>query len=296
MTWNVSPVAFTLHLGAIHWPVYWYGLLFASTFVYGVLIFRYLYRLEGRPPDDVYDLILAVIAGTLIGARLGHVLFYDPWFYLTHPVQILAIWKGGLASHGAVIGILIAVWWYARHKTDQSFLWICDRIGLAVPLSGCLIRIGNFFNSEILGRPADVPWAIVFARVDDVPRHPVQLYEALCYLLIFLTQLACYRSRSGKIPDGYLFGRFFVFVFGARFVLEAFKEHQAAFESGWGFSMGQWLSIPAFVAGLTLMRRSVEPAPERSRQERGIDSPHSPDRSRNIPPASTRSPPRSTAR
>lgn len=256
MIWNVSPVAFTLPLGTIEWPVYWYGLFFASTFVYGTFIFRYMYRLEHRPPDDVFDLVLAVIAGTLVGARLGHVLVYEPLYYLSHPWKILAIWEGGLASHGAVIGIILAVWIYSRTKPDQGFLWICDRVGLSVPLSGGLIRIGNFFNSEILGRSAEIPWAVVFARIDTIPRHPVQLYEALCYLLIFLLQFRYYRNNLGRAPEGELFGRFFVAVFGARFVLEYFKEHQASYESGWSLTLGQWLSLPAVAAGIVLMFRA----------------------------------------
>jgi prolipoprotein diacylglyceryl transferase len=249
MIWDISPIAFTLDLGSFRYPVRWYGLFFAATFVYGMLIFRYMYRREGRPVDEVYDLVLWVIGGTVIGARLGHVLLYNPAYYLTHPLKILAVWEGGLASHGAVAGILTGVWLYSRRATDQSFLWVCDRIGMAVPLSGCLIRIGNFFNSEILGRPADVPWAVVFAHVDGVPRHPVQLYEALCYLLIFLFQFAYYRRRGDAGPTGYLFGRFLALVFGARFFMEFFKEEQAAFEIGGAITMGQWLSIPVIMLG-----------------------------------------------
>lgn len=207
--------------------------------------------------------MLAVIAGTLIGARIGHVLFYDPVFYFSRPWKILAIWEGGLASHGAVIGILLAVWIYSRIRKDQGFFWICDRIGLSVPLSGCLIRIGNFFNSEILGRPADIPWAVVFARIDDVPRHPVQLYEAACYLAIFLLQFSYYRNHRGKIPQGYLFGRFFVLVFGVRFVLEFFKEHLAVFDSAGSLTMGQWLSIPAIAAGMVLVVHARHTRPDR---------------------------------
>lgn len=256
MLWDISPVAFTISIGAFQLPVHWYGLFFASTFVYGLFVFRYLFRREGRPEDEVYDLVLFVLAGTVIGARLGHVLFYNPGFYLTHPWKILAVWEGGLASHGAVVGILIAVWLYSRRATDQSLLWVCDRIGVTVPLSGCLIRIGNFFNSEILGHPADVPWAIVFGRVDFLPRHPVQIYEAFCYLLIFLIQFRFYLRRGNGVPEGYMFGRFFILVFGARFVLEFFKEGQAAFESGWTITMGQWLSIPAMLVGMYLVRRA----------------------------------------
>jgi prolipoprotein diacylglyceryl transferase len=256
MLWDLSPIAFSLPLGEYTFNVRWYGLFFASTFLYGIAIFRYMLRREGRPPDEAYDLALFVMAGTVAGARLGHVLFYDPGFYLSHPLKILAVWEGGLASHGAVVGILTGVWLYSRQATRQSFLYVCDRIGLAVPLSGALIRTGNFFNSEILGTPTDVPWAVVFARVDLVPRHPVQLYEALCYLLGFLLQLRYYLKRGDAGPPGYLFGRFFVFVFGSRFFMEFFKEEQAAFASGWPLTMGQWLSIPAVLVGLALMGRA----------------------------------------
>jgi prolipoprotein diacylglyceryl transferase len=190
------------------------------------------------------------MAGTLLGARLGHVLFYDPGYYLNHPLEILYLWEGGLASHGAVLGILLAIFLYSRFRPDESFLWICDRVGMAVPFSGCLIRLGNFFNSEILGTPSDVPWAVVFARVDAIPRHPVQLYESLSYLLVFIAQYHFFKRNHGQPPLGELFGRFFVGVFGVRFVLEFFKEEQASFALGGILTMGQWLSIPAVAAGL----------------------------------------------
>ncbi|QSA96633.1 prolipoprotein diacylglyceryl transferase [Methylococcus sp. EFPC2] len=253
MIWDLSPIAVTLRLGGYTLPVHWYGLFFASTFVYGTLIFRYLYRREHRPPDQVYDLVLTVITGTVVGARLGHVLLYAPGYYLSQPWKILAVWEGGLASHGALVGIIVAVWLYAKFAVNQPFLWLCDRIGMTVPLSGCLIRIGNFFNSEILGTPTDLPWGVVFARIDGVPRHPVQLYEALCYLLIFALQFRFYLRHGNAPPPGELFGRFFVTVFGTRFLLEFFKEGQASFEAGWTITMGQWLSIPAVVAGILLV-------------------------------------------
>ncbi|MBM4200150.1 MAG: prolipoprotein diacylglyceryl transferase [Gammaproteobacteria bacterium] len=256
MSWNWPPVAFYLSVGGWHWPVYWFGLFFASTFVYGIAVFRRIYRLEGRRPDEVYDLALAVMGGTLVGARLGHVLFYAPDYYLSHPWKILAIHEGGLASHGAVIGILAAVWIYSRAKRDQGFLWLCDRIGMSVPLSGCLIRIGNFFNSEIVGKPGVVPWAVIFTRVDAIPRHPVQIYEALCYLVIFIVQLSYYRHCRRDPPAGELFGRFLVLVFSVRFGLEPFKEQLTRFEAGWWLSMGQWLSIPGILVGLVILARA----------------------------------------
>lgn len=256
MIWDISPIAFSLGWNGHYWPVHWYGLFFASTFLYGTLACRYLYRQAGQPEDDVYDLVVTVIAGTVLGARLGHVLLYDPVYYLTHPWKILMVWEGGLASHGAVIGILVSVWLYARVRPQQSFLWVCDRIGLLVPLSGFLIRLGNFFNSEILGTPTDLPWGVVFARIDPIPRHPVQLYEAGCYLLAFIVQVSYYRTHRDALPLGNLFGRFFVLIFGARFFMEFFKEGQAAFESGWTVTVGQWLSVPAVLVGLYLIRRS----------------------------------------
>lgn len=253
MIWNTSPLAFKLAIGSWQFQVFWYGLFFASTFLYGYLLFTWIFKREGRPVNEVSDLLLMVMAGTIIGARLGHILFYDPGYYFSHPEKILSLREGGLASHGAVAGILIAVWLYSRHATRQSFLWVCDRIGMAVPLSGCLIRLGNFFNSEILGTPANVPWAVVFSRIDTIPRHPVQLYESLAYLLIFLLQFSFYLKRGDGGTEGYLFGRFLLLVFGARFVIEFFKEGQAAFESGWPLTVGQLLSIPIMLVGAYLI-------------------------------------------
>lgn len=257
MQWDISPIAFSFGLmGDYHFNVRWYGLFFASTFLYGIGLFRYLLRRDGREPDDAYDLALFVIAGTVIGARLGHVLFYRLDYFIAHPLKVFAVWEGGLTSHGAVVGILVSVWLYSRQAEQQSFLYVCDRIGLAVPFSGCLIRLGNFFNSELLGTPTDMPWAVVFARIDTLPRHPVQLYESACYLLIFLSQLHYYRQHGNVGPAGYMFGRFFLLVFGARFVLEFFKEEQAAFATGWTLHMAQWLSLPAMAVGLWLIWRA----------------------------------------
>lgn len=256
MIWDLSPIAFTVTVGQFHLPVRWYGLFFASTFVYGISLFQWMFKREGRPPDEAYDLALFVIAGTVIGARLGHVLFYNPEYYFSHPWKIPAVWEGGLASHGAVVGIIVSVWLYARQATNQSFLYVVDHIGLAVPFSGFLIRMGNFFNSEILGIPTQVPWAVVFAQVDNVPRHPVQLYEAFCYLIAFVLQMRYYLKRGDAGPPGYLFGRFFLFIFGTRFFMEFFKEEQAAFASGWPLTMGQWLSIPAVGLGLWLISKA----------------------------------------
>lgn len=253
MIWDISPIAFKFQIFDFKVQVHWYGLFFASALAYGILIFRYIYPKEGKPKEDVYDMMLYFMAGTVIGARLGHVLFYNPVFYLTHPLKILAVWEGGLASHGAMLGILTSTWLYTRSKTDQSYLWLLDRMGMTVPISGVLIRIGNFFNSEILGLPTDMPWGVVFARIDSIPRHPVQLYESFCYLLIFFIQLKFYFKHSTMPPPGQLLGRFFIMTFGIRFFLEFFKTEQAAFADGWFLTMGQLLSIPAVGLGILIL-------------------------------------------
>lgn len=258
--WDASPIALTLAWRDIHWPVHWYGLLFAGAFVYGIVFFQYLYRLEGRRQDEVYDLALYFMLGTLFGARLGHALFYDPVFYFTHPLEILKVWQGGMASHGALIGILTGIYLYSRSVKGATFLWVADRIGMAVPISGVLIRTGNFVNSEILGRPTDMPWGVVFSRVDPLARHPVQLYESFCYLLIFLVLFRDYRRSRNHQQDGWLLGRALILIFCARFLLENFKEGQAVFESGWPLTVGQLLSLPAILAGFSLLYRSARRA------------------------------------
>jgi prolipoprotein diacylglyceryl transferase len=166
--------------------VRWYGLLFAMAFIVGYKILTWMYKRDGKPENDVEQLTVYMIIGTVIGARLGHCLFYNPEYYLAHPIEILMVWKGGLASHGAAVGILISMYIYSNLKKDQSYLWVMDRVVIATALGGSFIRLGNLFNSEIIGKPADVPWAFIFTKIDDVPRHPTPLYESLAYLIIFL--------------------------------------------------------------------------------------------------------------
>jgi phosphatidylglycerol---prolipoprotein diacylglyceryl transferase len=258
LTWNLNPVAFLLHFGNTTVPVYWYGLLFASTFALGALFMMFVFRREHKPVDQVYDLLFHIIIGTVVGSRLFHVLFYTPDYYITHPSKIVAVWEGGLASHGAVVGVIISLWLYARRFPAQPFLWIADRSAIAVPACGALIRAGNFCNAEILGQPSELPWAVVFMRIDSIPRHPVQIYEALCYLLIFFIQLRFYLRYAPYRPPGRLLGRFLVLVFGVRFIMEYFKAELSTLDSAWTLSMGQWLSIPAILIGIWL---SIRPAP-----------------------------------
>jgi prolipoprotein diacylglyceryl transferase len=191
----------------------------------------------------------------VIGARLGHCLFYEPAYYLRRPLEILMIWRGGLASHGGAVGIFLALYGYSRRRPDQPYLWLLDRMAIPTALGGSFIRLGNLFNSEILGISTDVPWAFVFARIDDLPRHPAQLYESLAYLLIFGVLFAVYRKRGSHTPRGLLLGLFLVLVFGARFVIECVKVRQAAFGEALPLSMGQLLSIPAILVGVVLLVR-----------------------------------------
>jgi prolipoprotein diacylglyceryl transferase len=255
--WEVSPTFF--ELGPLTFR--WYGLLFAGGFFLGFFIMRWIYRREGKPEEDLDPLLIYMLIGTVVGARLGHVFFYHPTYYLTHPAEILQIWEGGLASHGGLIGILVALYLYSRTRPDQPYLWLLDRIAIPVALAGSFIRLGNLFNSEILGIPTDLPWGFVFARVDEVARHPVQLYESLSYLLIFVGLYWLYEKRGPDLARGVLTGWFLVTVFTARFVLEYFKMHQVAFAGDLPLRMGQLLSLPAIVIGLILVVKARQTSP-----------------------------------
>jgi phosphatidylglycerol---prolipoprotein diacylglyceryl transferase len=253
--WSISPEIF--HLGPI--SVRWYGFLFAMAFVAGYFIMTWVFKKEKRPQPDLEQLSVYMIFGTVIGARLGHCLFYNPTYYLSNPIEILKVWEGGLASHGAAIGILVAVYLFSKKKKNYSFLWIIDRIVIVVALAGTFIRLGNLFNSEIIGKPTDVAWAFIFTSVDDLPRHPTQLYESIAYLIIFLILLFIYYKGFEKNRSGLLFGLFLVLVFTFRFFVEFLKENQSAFEKGMILDLGQLLSIPFIVAGIIFIVKSFKP-------------------------------------
>jgi prolipoprotein diacylglyceryl transferase len=234
----------------------WYGILFALGFIVGFFIVRWMFRIERKPEADLDRLLLYLLVGTIVGARLGHCLFYDPAYYLSNPLEIIKVWKGGLASHGGGIGVFLALYLYSRKHKDQPYLWVLDRVAVPTALAGSFIRLGNLFNSEILGVQTDVPWAFIFARVDRVPRHPAQLYESLSYLLIFLLLLWLYNRFREKTPPGLLIGVFLVSVFTARIAIEFVKVRQAAFGEALPLSMGQLLSIPMILAGAWLVWRA----------------------------------------
>lgn len=247
--WDVDPNIFSL--GPL--TVRWYGLLFAASFVIGYQIFVWIYKRENKPEKELSDLIWYMIIGTVVGARLGHCLFYNPSFYFQNPFEIIAVWRGGLASHGAAIGILIAVYFFTKKRPKTTYLWLLDRIVVTVALAAFFIRMGNLFNSEIIGIPTDVPWAFVFTRVDDVPRHPAQLYEAIGYLLTFVFLFFKYKNNYKKLKDGVIFGYFLILIFGYRIFIEFLKEDQTYFEEGMLLNMGQILSIPLVIAGIYLV-------------------------------------------
>lgn len=249
--WNLDPRIFPELL-----PIRWYGLCWAI----GVLLGLYFLR-RGVAKDnellDVDKLSIYMIIAILIGARLGHILFYEPQFYWEHPEALLPFklnpfeFTGfqGLASHGGVIGVFVGLYIYCK-KYQYRPLFILDRLVIPSAILGAFIRLGNFLNSEIIGAPSDVSWAVVFARVDNLPRHPSQLYEALCYLLIFLALIRLKKSEYFKQKEGALFGTGLGLVFLLRFVIEFLKEDQVAFESSMALNMGQVLSIPMVLVGL----------------------------------------------
>jgi phosphatidylglycerol---prolipoprotein diacylglyceryl transferase len=254
--WDVSPEIFP------NWglPVRWYGLLFASAFIVGQWILTRIYKAEGRTEHDVDIITLYMIVGTVVGARLGHTLFYAPGYYLSNPIEILKIWEGGLASHGATIGILLALYLFSR-KYKFNYLWVLDRIVIVVALGGAFIRLGNLMNSEIFGRPTDLPWGFVFVRQQEfshVARHPTQLYEALFAFLLFVGLYWLWKQRKSLLPLGMLFGLFVTFLFSFRFLVEFLKEPQEAFEAEMVLNMGQLLSIPLIIAGLIVLFWSIK--------------------------------------
>jgi len=244
--WNANPILF--EVGPL--SVKWYGVLFATGFLVGYAIMSRIFRLEGKPQEDLGDLLLYMMVATVVGARLGHCFFYAPEYYLSNPLDIVKVWEGGLASHGGAIGITLGLWLYARLHPSQPFLWLLDRIAVPTALAGSFIRLGNFFNSEIIGVPSDRPWAVIFARVDHIPRHPAQLYESLAYLVIFGVLAVVYRRQGPDVSRGKLLGLFLVLVFGARLLIETLKTQQAAYSLPFAMSVGQLLSIPAILIGI----------------------------------------------
>ena len=249
--WHVDPVLFTL--GPI--SPRWYGVLFALSFVLSYYIMRAIFRNERKPLVDLDALTIYMIVGTILGARLGHVLFYEPQIIQENPLELFAIWKGGLASHGGALGIILGLYLFHRKRPAYGMVWLLDRLAIVAAISGMCIRIGNLFNSEILGRPTDVPWAFVFEFEDMQPRHPAQLYEALLCLALFILLWMMYKRGVAFSHPGRLIGTFLVLLFAGRFLIEFIKERQVAFEAGLPLDMGQLLSLPFIAVGVWFLVR-----------------------------------------
>ena len=254
--WNVNPVI----IGFGPFELRWYSLLFISGFVLGWYIFKWFFTREGVSVKLLDPLLYTLLIGTIVGARLGHCLFYQPDYYLTSWEgfwEIFMPWKGGLASHGGTLALLVAMWWFARHygrKNNFDFLWILDHLAIAVCFAATFIRLGNLFNSEIYGDVTTMPWGFIFdLRNETEPKHPTQLYEALSYFLLGVFQILMYKYRLDKLYRGFFIGTFFIGCFGMRFLIEFIKEPQVGFEQSMTLNMGQLLSIPFVLLGIGLL-------------------------------------------
>lgn len=269
ITWDFDPVLFTL----FGHPIVWYGLLFAlGLIILGPWIEKKMWEHEKLDSKWFESLAVYVFVGTIVGARLGHVLFYDPAYYLANPAKIFVTWEGGLASHGGTIGIIIACWLYSHRVTRKSILWVLDRLAVPTGIVAAMIRLGNLTNSEIFGRPTTLPWGFRFIRSEEyrhlVPNmdmgcHPTQIYEALCYLAVFALCMWLYWKRdAARRYSGLIVGGFLTGIFLSRFIIERIKIVQEPWElkliESVGLNMGQLLSIPFVLAGIWLIIRAVK--------------------------------------
>ena len=256
VNWSVSPEL--LSVGPV--SLRWYSLLFVSGFILGWFIFKWFFKREGVPVTLLDPLLYTLLIGTIVGARLGHCLFYQPDYYLGSWQgfwEIFMPWKGGLASHGGTIALIFAMIWFARkygRKHDFDFLWIMDHLAIAVCFAATFIRLGNLFNSEIYGDVTELPWGFIFElRGETMPKHPTQLYEALSYFILGIALILVYKYKADKVYKGFFIGTFFIGCFGMRFLIEFIKEPQVMFEQNMALNMGQWLSIPFVLIGIALL-------------------------------------------
>lgn len=247
--WYGDPVA--LRLGAV--LLRWYGLLFAGGFIIGYFIMYAMFKRARYDTNDLDRLLIFIFLGTLIGARLGHCLIYEPDFFLAHPMEILKIWKGGLASHGGTIGVVLAFILFIKLSGRYRFFEIADMLTIPIALVCTMIRIGNFMNSEILGKPTNGDFGVIFARLgEDFPRYPAQLFEAAAYFITFLVLIILY-FKWHKRPLGFLLGLTLFLIYTARFFIEPFKEEQADYSTNFILNVGQLLSIPFILCALAIM-------------------------------------------
>ena len=263
ITWTADPAIFTIGSKEIRW----YSLMFIIGFGIGYKIVERMWRRESINPKWIDPLLYYTLIGTVVGARLGHCLFYDPGYYLSHPIEILKVWEGGLASHGGVLGIIVAIYFYSKYVSRQSMLWTFDKLVVPTGLVAALIRIGNLINHEVYGLPTDRPWGFRFIEnlhawrqgaepIFSAPSHPTQIYEAVCYLLTFVLCMWLYFKKDAWKKEGLIFGIFMICIFTARFFIEFLKNNQEDFEAAMPINMGQCLSIPFIVMGIYFVVRA----------------------------------------
>jgi len=258
--WNINPEIINVFGVSIRY----YGLLFATGLVLSGWVLNRIFTLENLSGEYFNKLLIYGIIGIIAGARLGHCLFYEPSYFLSHPLEIILPVRflpdggfkftgyQGLASHGGALGLLVALI-ICSQRSKQSLIRTIDLIAIVAPLGSCFIRLANLMNSEIIGMPTQVPWAFIFARVDNLPRHPAQLYEAMAYLAIFIIMLLLYKNKREKLKNGFFFGFSLTMIFVARFMIEFLKERQVSFEENMPLDMGQILSIPFIIAGVVFI-------------------------------------------
>ena len=266
VVWDVNPAIFSIGKFSLRY----YSILFVSGFPLGYYLFYKFYKRENVNTDLLEPLLYILLIATIVGARLGHCLFYEPSYYLSHPIEILKVWEGGLASHGGAIALILAIFYYAHkygRKNGFDAMWTFDRLVITVCFAGCLIRLGNLFNSEIFGGRTDLPWGFKFPRSyewvnvygpsvyppDGAACHPTQIYESLSYLILGFVLLWMYWKKADKLYKGNIFGIFLIALFGVRFLIEFIKNDQVAFEAGMTLNMGQWLSVPFIIAGIVIL-------------------------------------------
>ena len=263
LDWNPDRVL--VSLGPV--SIYWYGLLFVAGFLLGYWIMTWICKRENYPSGELDSLLIYLFVGTIVGARLGHVFFYEPQYFLAQPIEILKIWKGGLASHGGAIGLLLSFAFFIYMHPRNNVLWLMDRLCIPTALTAVFIRCGNFMNSEIVGVPTGSDYGVIFRQAHEsnsVPCHPVQLYEAAAYLFVFLLLFAGYLFNKHK-KAGRPLGIFLTLVFSARMILEVFKQSQTSLDNAingiissfvnlpFQASMGMLLSIPFVIVGIVMI-------------------------------------------